>query len=386
MQRLKTVALIALTYLTLGICASAQKLVYSLSYADTQAGRYARYPNGVLGATQHAKLAMLRGLVKSDIYSVSLVDGQRSLLFSDEGMDLEISPTGGTVGASKAYANAVEREWRTGPTPGAYADPAAIYELNLDGSNLFRRFIQKQENQSAIFLNRQETKAAIQTFADGKYVMSIYEFPSWNLLHRWDLTRQTAIHCPACMPLSFGWLGDGKRLFFNLDIVDDDGEDQSPRDVPGVYLASEEGNDLGSIPPLEGLLSLPGFSRPNYLIRNLVAQLPDGSYMFQDYALRQGTPRANPEAFLVVYNPESKQQKQFPFRPRIRPSAWPLSPSGKYLAFIEDRLTQNYRTESHVWVLDLESGEEKEVVKTPAPNPPTSLEPNVTVTVLGWLP
>jgi hypothetical protein len=372
-------------FLLLGIWAQAQKLVYSLSYTDTQAGFHARYPTGALGATPHAKLAMLRSLLKSETYSVSLVDGQRSLLFSDADMDLEISPTGGAVGANKAYVIGVEHEWRTSPVPGAYAEPPAIYELNLDGSKLFRRFIRKQENQSPIFLNPQETKAAIQNFVDGKYLISIYEFPSWNLLHKWALTKLTEIHCPDCMPLSFGWLADGEHLFFNLDIVDDDGEDQSAKDVPGVYFASEEGNDLGPIPPL-GPLTLAGFTRPNYLISNLLGQLPGGSYMFQDYATRQGAAPGNAEGFLVTYNSESKQQKHFPLRPRIRPLSWSMSPSGKYLAFIEDRLTQNYRTESHLWVMDLESGEEKELLNTPAPNPPHSLEPNVAVTILGWLP
>ena len=77
-----------LLFLLLGIPAQAQKLVYALSYTYTQAGFHARYPTGALGATQHEKLAMLRGLATSEIYSVSPSDGQRSLLFSDEDMDL----------------------------------------------------------------------------------------------------------------------------------------------------------------------------------------------------------------------------------------------------------------------------------------------------------
>lgn len=378
--------LIGLLFLLLGIRAQAQKLVYALSYTYTQAGFHVRYPTGALGATQHEKLAMLRGLAKSEIYFVSPSDGQRSLLFSDQDMDLEISPMGGVVGANKAYVNAVEREWRNAPTPGAYANPAAIYEVNLDGSRLFRRLIPKQENQSPIRVNRQETEAAIQTFVDGKYVISTYEFPSWNLSHRWDLTKLTAIHCPACMPLSFGWLADGKRLFFYLDLVDDDGEDPSPKDVPGLYLSSEEGNDLGAIPPVKGTVDLPGFAPANYLTQDLVGQLSERSYLFQGYASRQGAATGNFEPFLVIYDSDSRHQKQFPLRPRIRPGSYSFSPSGKYLAFVEDRMTPGYRTENHLWIIDLESGEEKELLKTPAPNPPTSVEPNVAVTVLGWLP
>lgn len=221
---------------------------------------------------------------------------------------------------------------------------------------------------------------------DGKYVISTYEFPSWNLSYRWDLTKLTAIHCPACMPLSFGWLADGKRLFFYLDLVDDDGEDPSPKDVPGLYLSSEEGNDLGAIPPVKGTVDLPGFAPANYLAQDLVGQLSEHSYLFQGYASRQGAEKGNPERFLVIHDSEARQQKYFPLRPRVRPQSYSLSPSGKYLSFVEDRMTPDYRAESHLWIIDLESGEEKELLKTPAPNPPTSVEPNVTMTVLGWLP
>ncbi|HEV3254085.1 MAG TPA: hypothetical protein VG033_06740, partial [Candidatus Acidoferrales bacterium] len=77
--------------------ARAQTLIYALSYAETPASLKARFPRGVIGATTNDKLAMLRGFRKTEIYSVSMIDGKRSLLFSDEGMNLEIRPVGATL-------------------------------------------------------------------------------------------------------------------------------------------------------------------------------------------------------------------------------------------------------------------------------------------------
>jgi hypothetical protein len=89
---------------------------------------------------------------------------------------------------------------------------------------------------------------------------------------------------------------------------------------------------------------------------------------------------ADLESFLVISSPGSRI---FPRRHGFGSSY--LSPSGKYLAYIEERQTPNYRTEWHLWGQDLETGQEKELFVAPSPNPPTSTEPNVTLTVLGWI-
>jgi len=61
-----------------------------------------------------------------------------------------------------------------------------------------------------------------------------------------------------------------------------------------------------------------------------------------------------------------------------------ISPSGKYIAYLESRLRPDYRGEQHLWVRDLDSGEEKDLAATPPSNPPSSPEPNVALVVLGW--
>src|SRR5271155_5106617 len=255
------------------LCAQArgQTLIYALSYAETPASLHARFPRGFLGEPVNSSLAMLRSFRKTEIYSVSMIDGKRSLLFSDEGMNLEIRPTGSTVGADKAYAIGIMGEWRTTPTPGASSEPPAIYEVNLDGSNRFRRLLEVQPYQSPALLNPQTKKAVFGGFvSNGKYVVSIYDVPTGKLLHSWEFTQT---HCRDCVPVSYGWLADGKRLFFNLDIGADE---PSNHNVPGAYITAEDGTDLGGIPVLAGQLQLPGYNREMEATPLLLGQLPDG--------------------------------------------------------------------------------------------------------------
>ena len=46
---------------------------------------------------------MLRHTRKTEIHSISVVDGKRTLLFSDEGAHLEIRSTGALSSDAKAY-------------------------------------------------------------------------------------------------------------------------------------------------------------------------------------------------------------------------------------------------------------------------------------------
>src|SRR5579872_3187307 len=214
------------------LCAQgrAQTLIYALSYAETPASLHARFPRGVMGASINDKLAMVRGFRKTEIYSVSMNDGKRSLLFSDEGMNLEIRPTGATLGANKTYATGIMREWRNTPTPGVYSEPPAIYEVSLDGSNGFRRLFEIQANQSPALMNPQSKKVVFGGYvSNDKYVVSIYDVPTGKLLRCWEFTQT---RCPDCVPASYGWLADGNRLFFNLDLGD---ADEGIQGVPGTY-------------------------------------------------------------------------------------------------------------------------------------------------------
>jgi len=364
--------------------ARAQTLVYSLSYSETQASSRARFANVSPfpgGRSEEQNIAMMRQTRKNEIHAVSAVDGKQSLLFSDEGMHLEIKAMAAISPTGKAYTAGVWRERRTTPTPGFYSDDG-VYELTLDGSHHFRKIAAAQGNQPLPILNPQGTKAALEGYANEKFVVSIYSVPEWKLLATWDLAKLTQTHCPGCTPTSHGWMADGNRLYVELVVVGEEDDDSAKADHPGTYILSGDGADLGAIPPETGAFHVPGYFHPKFIERQFLGQLPDGRYLFQDYGVKQGKPAGQTEPFLVLSSPDGKLPKNFPLK---FPVGGYLSPSGKYFAFIERRQTPDYRSELHLWVKNLESGEEKELLATPPPNPPSSPEPNVALFVLGWM-
>jgi hypothetical protein len=361
--------------------ARAQTLVYSLSYTDTAASRQARFANVSPAPglrTEAENVAMLRNTRKNEIYSVSLADGKRSLLFSDDNMHLEIRAWGSVSGTAKAYTTGVWRERRATPTPGFYSDDG-IYEIDLDGSNRFRKLADDQKKGRPA-LNLQGTKAAFVSWGDGKFTASIYAVPDWKLLAAWDFAKLVQTRCPTCVPASYGWMGDGNRLYVELVLGAADGDPAEKADHPGTYIFSGEGADLGTIPAETAAFEVPGYFHPE-VDRHFLDQLPDGRYLFLDYRAKQGG-SGKTETFLVISGPDAKLQKAIPMK---FPFDGYISPSGRYLAYVEHRTTPDYRSELHLWVTDLQSGEEKELASTSPSNPPSSPEPNVTLSVLGWL-
>jgi hypothetical protein len=363
----------------------AQTLVYSLTYVETRASFQSHFAGASAFPGRRSddeNLSMLRGTRKTEIYSLSLTTGKRTLLFSDEGPHLEIKAAGALASGGKAYYLGTWRERHTTPSPMVTSE-IAIYELSLDGSNHFRKVGEAQPNQSPAVLNPQSARAAFQWFKDDRYIVSIYSVPEWKLLHTWDLNKLLKAHCPTCTPVTFGWLADGKRLFIEITEVGDDEEATSPSNQPGTYLLSEEGADLSlvslptSAPPFEG------YVHADFAGAHFLGQLPDGGDLFQDYAMKKGGPASNLHPYLVIASSNPKARRQFPLKFAIARAV--PSPSGKYLAFIEDRHSPNYRTELHLWVKNLATGEDKEVLAAPPPNPPNSPEPNVTLSLLGWL-
>ncbi len=369
--------------LLFGARARAETLVYSLSYTETQSSFQAHFSNvssfpGLRSPEQN--LAMLRRTRKTDIYSVSLPDGKTSLLFSDEGPHLETQAIGGLRGG-EAYLLALWREWRTVPYPGAYENKG-YYAVSLDGSNHFRRIGDAPPNAPPAFLNPQGTKAVAEGFINEKFIVSIYAVPDWKPLATWDLSKLLQTRCPDCSPSSFGWMADGNRLYVELAVVGDD-EDHPKLNHEGTYILSGGGADLGPIPLNIIGFQFPGYVHPKFAGHRFLGQLPDGRNLFLEYAAKQEKPLSQTDPFLALSGPDSRFQKAFPLKFAI--NACYISPSERYLAYIERRTTSDYRSELHLWVKNLETGEDKELLATPPPNPPNSPEPNVSLSIVGWL-
>ena len=364
----------------------SQTLVYSLSYSETQASSRARFAPFPAQRSDAENLAILRNTRKNEIYSINVADGKRSLLFSDEGMDLETAAWGSVSGSAKVYTKGVRRYYAIVPVSPANStsyrgvkSEDGIYELSLDGSNRFRKIADAQKEGRAV-LNPQATKAAAES-ADAQSIL-IYSVPDWKLIATLDLTKLAKAHCPSCTPATYGWMADGNRLYVEIVVVGEEDDDEAKADHPGTYILSPDGGDFGAIPADTGAFHLAGYVHPNFIERRFIGQLPDGRYLFLDFGVKQGKPLNQTEPFLVISGLAAKPQKYFPLKFQI--GGW-ISPSGRYLAFTESRRTPDYRSELHLWVKDLESGEEKELLSTPPPNPPSSPEPNVTLFVLGWM-
>ena len=357
----------------------AQTLVYSFSYVDTASSRRAFFANvPPPGArSEDQDIAMMRNTRKNEIYSISIADGKRTLLFFDDGTQLEIS-AGGTVSrGAKAYTVGVWRERRMTPSPGFYSDDG-IYELSLDSSNHFRK-IGTALSLAAPVLNPQATQAAVQS-ADAQSIL-IYSVPDWKVLSTLNVAKLVQTHCPTCVTSSFGWLADGSRLFVELALGDEDEDDAGSAHHPGAYIFSADGVDQGAIPPGLGAFQYPGYVHAS-VDRHLLGQLPDGRYLFLDYGVKQPNSAAKNDPFLIIAGSDPKSVKQFPLRFPI--GTIYLSPSGKYCAYLESRQTPDYRSEPHLWVRDLDSGDEKELFSVPPPNPPQSPTPNILLSILGW--
>ena len=377
------IVLLVAASLALCISARAQTLVFALSYADTPASFRARFPYGALRASPSDYAAMSRNLRKTEIYSLNLADGKRTLLFSDEGMTFEIRPTNVALGSGKAFIAGVERGWRTSPSPGVTETPEAIYEITLDGSNHFRRLFETKQDQSPLFLNPQGTRAVFSVNVNGQDVISIYSVPEWKPLHTFELAKILKPHCPACTLSSYGWLADGARLFFDVGIDDDDDDKSGPPNVTGTYIASEEGADLGILSPDVVQLPPSHNAPPVFVTHHFLGQLPDGAFLFEENLPRTRDAHAPHGQFLVISDANDKVQRQLPETAPI--GVGYLSSSGKYVAYVESRRqTPKWQWETHLMVKDLLSGEEKDLLTIPPQNPPSSLEPNVTLHLLGW--
>jgi len=323
---------------------------------------------------------MVRIYSKTDIFLVSMPDAKPSRVFSDEGPHFEIIPGGMVVAENKAYASGIERQWLGGSTPGVYAGRPAVYELALDASNKYRKLFEIQQDAdyaaARLFISPSGTKIGYVSVVKQKNIVFIHEVATGKLLKSWDMTNLFR-QCSDCSINSVGWLADGKRLFFSVDL----GEESGPQSKVGTYVVSEDGGALGRLPLEQGRLQMQDYRNPTGTAPVLIGQSPEGNYIFEDFA--QKKTGSQPQRFLVITTPERKVLGQIPLHTSYGIEPHNLSRSGKFVAFSDPR-SKNYQPEEHVWGMNLETREEKELITHPARTIPSS-EPKVTVTILGWL-
>jgi len=312
-------------------------------------------------------------------------DAKTSRVFSDEGPYFEIIPPGmfGGPGAmvvaeNKAYASGIERGGST--IPGIYAGRPAVYELALDASNKYRKLfeIQQEAHYAAarLFISPSGTKIGYVSVLKQHNIVFIHDVATGALLESWDVTNFFR-QCFDCSIASVGWLADGNRLFFSLDF----GEESGPQSKVGTSIVSEDGGVLGRLPLEQGRFQMQDY-RTTGTAPVLLGQSPEGNYIFADFAQKK-TGLWSPQMFLVITTPERKVLGQIPLHTSLGMQPHELTRSGKFVAFSDPR-SKNYETEEHVWGMNLETREEKELITLRARTIPSS-EPKVSMTILGWL-
>ena len=369
--------------------ARAQSLICAISYRATAASRQAHPQPPFFRATSAEKLLAVRGHLRTDILGLS-ADHQSTVLFSDQGPSFEILPEGDpgmVVRGDKLYAIGVEREWRTGPSPGAFASDAAFYEISLDGSNKFRKLaaVPGERTSGHLFIHSSGSKLGYATYVNDKYMVYIYDVASGRVLHNWNAIGFFHKYCADCLDMRRGWLNDD-RLFFNLQLGDDDSISETSHNVPGTYLSSEDGKDLGSMPQERGRAAEAGYARDESMAPTLLGTSSSGQLYFVDFLRQTGPrPKKSPASttFLVIADPRSGTQRQIPLEGRAGKTPFQLWLSATSVAFVEKRLIQ-YREENHVWRKSLETGAEEEMLTLPA-NLPGSTEPEKSLSVIGWM-
>jgi len=377
MKRYRTV--VAIVFLALfAYQATGTSLVYSLSHRGT-------HPSGYNIHSVPESLMMVRNYSKTDIFLVSMPDAKTSRVFSDEGPYFEIIPPGmfGGPGAmvvaeDKAYASGIERG---GSSVGIHSGRPAVYELALDASNKYRKLFEVQQEAAyaaaRLFISPSGTKIGYVSVLKQHNIVFIHDVATGTLLKSWDATNLFR-QCSDCDIGSVGWLADGNRLFFSLDF----GEESGPQSKVGTYVVSEDGGALGRLPLEQGELQMQDYISATGTAPVLLGQSPEGKYIFEYFA-RQKTGLSQPQMFLVITTPERKVLGQIPLHTSLGIGPHELTRSGKFVAFSDPR-SRNYEREEHVWGLNLETREEKELITLPARTIPSS-EPRVTLDILGWL-
>ncbi|MBI1738358.1 MAG: hypothetical protein HYR58_03840 [Acidobacteria bacterium] len=322
---------------------AGENLVYSVSY-----GEAGKFPPR---------------LVKTEIFAVDVNAGKPRLVFSDASADFLLLPVyraGGepeqvmVTGGGKIFARGVERSRYPG---GWYEFPASIYELPADGSGRARKVFDIQGEQSLrkLFVTPTGTKIGYINYLGQTQFIFIHDAATGTMLRKIDLSK-IALDCFA---RNIGWLPDGARLFFTLETGDEHVTSRASYARVGSYVMKDDGTQPVRVPrELSAPTKRAGYSSAPDLPPVLLGALPDGRQLYKEFQWEQQGKGRRPVTFLYTVDPASKARKDYSTRAREGLFWFRVSNSGRAVAFTE--LLGQSDTE-HVWVLDLQSGEERKI-------------------------
>jgi hypothetical protein len=346
-------------------CSSATSLLYSVSQTEPQ-----------------------NGFVKTDIMTISVENGERKVVFSDEHSDIVLLPPHNSyvnevmvTASGHLFARGISRSRYPG---GLYegscwrgcSTRASIYELTVDGSNKYRKLFDIEGEQHLndvrrLFANELGTKIGYVNMIGEETYLFVHDSKSGSLLHRTSLSKFLL----DCFVFNIGWLKDGK-VFLNVDTI------MSPKceskGLPGNYVMTEDGETVKRIP--SKLAAMPTDSRIPNRPYPMIGEFQD-SYLFQSHSWTNN-PSRNNKGFLIGVNPVTGSRSVIPFRTSPGSSRqFFIAAAQKLAAFVKENDGDGI---SRVWIKNFESNEEKELFSFPFRLGSNTAD-SQRIGVIGWL-
>jgi hypothetical protein len=350
--------LVVLAVLASGVATAADRMIYSVTHKGTDFG-----------------------IVKAEVYALDPTTGKSTLLFSDEGTAISVSgqtlnPEFGLAAGGRLFAQAFERDEKTGKR---IYQKQALYELTTDGSHSYRKItpVDHYSPYTGFFVNPDGTEIGCVKWMDGVQHLLILNTETDGMIRKIDLSK-TFIDCYAS---SIGWTPDGNKLYFSLETGDVHVTSEESYALVGCYFMDEGGNNLIR---LDSLPAAEGYRSPEMV--RFIGFLPSGEYLFAAADRRLDNVNKMRSSVYVVagLGTDQVEVRDVSFSPEANiplgiSGEMAVSTSGKYIA-AHDVLHRSKDNVHHVWLKDIESGEEKSVYSFPCDR-----NAGPWVRILGWL-
>lgn len=337
---------------------------------------------------------------KTDIFAIDSETGKKRLIFSDANAEFMLLPGGTTLGrggvaaaGARIFSVAANRRARAN----GVQEPDAIYELSTDGSGKARKVLAIEDeaqnpNFGNIFVSPSGPQIAYTNYIGGKHYLFIDDMTTGKLLRKTALkySSEERTGWRFGSPGGFGWLPDGKRIFFAIALSgDSDDAFWTALNSPvGTYVMNEDSSAAERLAPEAALHpKVPGMEPSPDTAAVLIGVLPDGEFLLSD--VEYGPVPGHRGTYLYALDLAKKTQKIFPLQVNGDPGSFHLSPSGNKLALTanpsivagQPRLTAKPTVD--VWVLDLESGKQIKLCSF-APTDVTGTK-GPWINLVGWL-
>lgn len=290
---------------------------------------------------------------KTEIAAVDPVSARKQTLFLDEKAAILLPqhlyvlhfPV---AGGNKIFARALPKN-REGRAAGG---SAGLYELSADGSNSFRRIAPASEKTSFtdVFVNSSGALAGSTGWVKQRQYIFVNDTGSGELLHEIPVGG-VFLDCHAS---SIGWLPGSDRIFFTLEVGDEDGTSEESYGRAGSYIMDVADGKATRLPDW----TMPGDSHPSHPAR-MLGILPSGDFLYYRHkalfaASPAGTGGVKPAT--IDFGPIGEMPAYG--------ASLTISPSGRYIAAVKALLSSRDSVHN-IYLKDLETGQERVLLSLP---------------------